>query len=138
MDPRSEPDPASFAFGRSGERSFRFRCRRSGNCCRVRGYVWLAPGEDQLLAQSLSLSPEAFRRRFVRTVPCPRTGVLREALTERLDGRCALLEGHNECGVYSARPEHCRRFPFWSSISNDPAAFERALELCPGLEEEKR
>jgi Fe-S-cluster containining protein len=101
--------------------------------------VWLAPAgareasEVQRLAARLGLSPEVFRARFVRTVPDPQTGELRESLREEPDGRCPLLQGANTCSVYTDRPEHCRTFPYWPSTLGDAAAFGRAAEICPGI-----
>jgi Fe-S-cluster containining protein len=129
------PDPGFWA-----RRPFRFACRRSGRCCTVgEGHVYLAPGEDRTLAEALGMALEAFRARFVRLVVDPRTQAPREALREAEhlppgNGRCALLEGHNHCSVYAARPEHCRRFPYWDSVLEGGAGFERALETSPGIE----
>jgi len=113
---------------------FGWTCRRSGRCCRVSGYVWLAPDEDARLAAARGAERDAFRRLWLRTVLDPRTGGWREALRERADGSCVLLEGTNECSVYEARPEHCRRFPYWDDVLRDPAALERVRAVCPGIE----
>lgn len=125
--------------GLAGVRPFRFRCQRSGRCCTAGdGYVWVEDRELAGLAAARGLEVDAFRTRFVRTVPDPRTGAHRLALRERVEhgaeGRCALLEGSNECSVYAARPDHCRRFPYWSSVLEDEEAFERARAVCPGIE----
>jgi Fe-S-cluster containining protein len=105
------------------------------------GHVYLAPGEDEALAATLGLAPTIFRERFLRLVTDPRTGALRPALREAEhlppgNGRCALLEGHNHCSVYKARPSHCQRFPYWDSVMEGGEGFERALETCPGIEPE--
>ena len=118
---------------------FRFECQRSGRCCTSGdGHVFLAEGESDALASRLGSDPTAFRERYTRTVPDPRTGELREALREQVDadgaGRCVLLEGSNECSVYDVRPEQCRRFPFWPSIMESEEGFERARATCPGIE----
>jgi Fe-S-cluster containining protein len=121
--------------GLTGRVPFRWACRRSGRCCRVgQGYVWLGEGEEERLAGALGAAPEAFRRLHVRALLDPGTGAWRRALREREDGRCVLLEGGNECSVYAARPEHCRRFPFWDGVLAGGAGFERAREVCPGIE----
>ncbi|MEZ5978154.1 MAG: YkgJ family cysteine cluster protein [Planctomycetota bacterium] len=128
------PDP-----GLRGVKPFRFECHRCGNCCtHGDGHVWLAPGEDARLAAVLGLELDAFRRRHVRTVVDPRSGELREALREEPEGsgRCALLEGANQCTAYTARPEHCRTFPYWPSVLDDADGFERAREVCPGIRPE--
>ena len=119
--------------GLSGVVPFRFACHRCGHCCSGgSGHVWLADGEDERLAAALGATVEAFRARYVRTVPDPETGVLRDSLVEE-GGRCALLAGADHCTVYDARPEHCRTFPFWPRVLADRAAFERARAVCPGI-----
>jgi len=119
--------------GLAGVVPFRFACHRCGHCCTVgEGHVWLEPGEDERLARALGVDRASFLARCVRTVPDPHDGALRPALVER-DGRCVLLEGANNCSVYEARPAHCARFPFWPRVLADPAAFERARAVCPGI-----
>lgn len=117
---------------------FSFTCQRSGRCCTGgEGHVWLAEGEAERLASALSMTTATFREHHVRTVPDPREpGRLRETLRERDEGdggRCTLLEGRNECTVYAARPVHCQTFPYWPSILEDEAGFERARATCPGI-----
>lgn len=122
--------------GASGVVPFRFACHRCGNCCtHGEGYIWLSEGEEDRLAGALGLSPEAFVHRFVIEVPDPKDGKLRRSLRTE-SGRCLLLEGANHCGAYGARPEHCRSFPYWSSVLEDAAGFERARSVCPGIEPE--
>lgn len=98
------------------------------------GAVWLEPGEDARLAAALDMDLESFRARHLRTLPHPRTGELRESLREEDNGRCGLLEGANHCSVYAARPRQCAEFPFWSSITESEEGFERARQVCPGIE----
>jgi Fe-S-cluster containining protein len=142
--PVQQPTGAPRDPGLSAQRPFRFRCRRSGRCCTVgEGHVYLAPGEEVVLAATLGLDPSVFRARFLRLVTDPQTGALRPALREAEhlpagNGRCALLEGHNHCSVYASRPLHCQRFPYWDSILAGGEGFERALETCPGIEPEPR
>ncbi len=117
-----------------GDAPFGFACQRSGNCCSgERGFVWLAEGEAATLAVALGIEEQALARSFLRTVPDPRSGVLRSSLTEDAEGRCVLLAGRNECRVYGARPEHCRSFPYWESLVAGGEALERARATCPGI-----
>jgi Fe-S-cluster containining protein len=127
----SERDP-----GLTGVVPFRFACHRCGNCCSAgTGYVWLAEGEIERMAAQLGTSVESFVRTHVRRARDPRTGETRLALRETADsgGRCALLIGKNTCSVYTARPEHCRTFPYWPSVLAEHAAFESARSTCPGI-----
>ena len=115
--------------------SFGFRCRRSGRCCQVRGGVaWVDPSEQAAIASHMNLSNETFRTRHTRQLTDPRSGQLRSALRDREDGACELLDGGNQCSVYEARPKQCRDFPFWGSVADDSGAFERARDICPGIE----
>ncbi|MEZ6014342.1 MAG: YkgJ family cysteine cluster protein [Planctomycetota bacterium] len=120
--------------GLAGVVPFTFGCHRCGHCCsHGSGHVWLAAGEVERLAARLGATPEAFRARYVTHVLRPETGALEESLRERPDGRCPLLEGANECSVYTDRPAHCASFPYWPSVLADPAGFQRAAEVCPGI-----
>jgi Fe-S-cluster containining protein len=117
------------------EVSFGFRCKRSGRCCQVRGGVaWVDPAEQQAIAAHMSMPIETFHAKHTRELTDPRTGELRSALRDREDGACELLEAGNQCSVYEARPKQCRDFPFWDSVADDPASFERARDICPGIE----
>lgn len=118
---------------------FTFQCQRSGHCCtHGEGYVWVEPGEVATLAAAKGMDETAFRARHVRTVLDPLRGELRLSLTESAElppgnGRCSLLEGTNHCGVYDARPTHCRTFPYWDSVMGGGEGFERARAVCPGI-----
>lgn len=119
--------------GLDGVVPFTFACHRCGHCCTAgEGHVWVEEDEVARLAARLGLDEPIFRERYLRTVPDPRTGALRTSLREER-GRCVLLEGTNHCGVYADRPRHCATFPFWESVRNEPAAFERARSVCPGI-----
>lgn len=126
--------------GLDGVVPFRFRCQRSGRCCTGgSGHVWVEPDEVAALAAETGRAPEDFARDALREVVDPRTGAARLSLKERPDaaggesGACALLEGRNECTVYDARPRHCRSFPYWPSVLEEPEAFEAARATCPGI-----
>src|SRR6187455_2111299 len=116
--------------GLSGSVPFRFSCTRCGHCCSGgSGNVWIEEREIAGMARALGTSPERFAERHVRRVGERLS--LRETANE--GGRCALLIGKNTCSVYEARPEHCRRFPYWESVLGDAAAFEAARATCPGI-----
>lgn len=87
------------------------------------------------LAAELELSKAEFAQRFVRSVVDPNTGAARLALRDRPDGACILLAGDHECIAYRARPQGCADFPFWPSVLEDADGWERAVAMCPGIEE---
>jgi hypothetical protein len=107
---------------------FRFRCRRSGNCCaRPEGVVRVTPDDVARISAHLGMSEAAFRSRYVAA-----SG---DRLADGLGPRCVFLaEGrHASCTIYAARPERCRSWPFWDE-HRDPAALAAAARICPGIE----
>ncbi|AKJ64151.1 YkgJ family cysteine cluster protein [Kiritimatiella glycovorans] len=98
-----------------------FRCRRCGQCCRRRGYVWLETHDVERLAEFLGIDTDTFLDRFTRIA-----GRARDlSLIENDDGSCVFLK-NGRCEVYQARPLQCRTFP-WAWGQDDPE--------CPGLAE---
>jgi Fe-S-cluster containining protein len=119
--------------GLAGVVPFRFACHRCGHCCSGgEGHVWVEDDEVAPMARRLGMDRAAFVSAYLRTVPDPRSGELRQALTED-GGRCSLLEGTNHCRVYEDRPAHCAGFPYWPSVLEEEAGFERARAVCPGI-----
>ena len=112
---------------------FSFDCHRCGHCCSGgSGYIWVEEAELEGLARAKGMELSAFAESYLRRVPDPRTGEERLSLREER-GRCALLEGTNECSVYTARPAHCSQFPYWPSVMEDEEGFEQARSTCPGI-----
>jgi uncharacterized protein len=106
---------------------FRFRCQRSGNCCaRPEGVVRVGPTDIARIAVHLAMTEAAFRSRFVAA-----SG---DRLVEGLGHRCVFLEdgAPARCTIYPARPDRCRRWPFWDE-HRDPAALSEAARICPGI-----
>ncbi len=113
---------------------FRFACSRCGHCCSGGdGYAWLDVDEVEPLARALDMTAASFVALHAREATHPVTGERRLALRERGDGRCTLLEGRNTCRAYTARPRHCRDFPYWPSVMAGGAGFEAARATCPGI-----
>lgn len=48
------------------------------------------------------------------------------------DGQCLLL-GTEGCRIHEAKPEICRRWPFFDALLKDAGAFGEAKLICPGL-----
>ena len=117
------------AFARLNDTTFpfRFRCQRSGNCCaRPEGVVRVSDTDVARIAAHLGMSEPAFRSRYVAAAG--------DRLVDGLGQRCVFLEDgrHASCRVYAARPDRCRRWPFWDE-HRDPAALAAAARLCPGI-----
>lgn len=109
-----------------------FTCTQCGNCCTgAPGYVWLADGELEAIAEHLKLHPHQFENRHTRRVG------RRRSLLEHDNGDCEFLvqeaDGKRRCGIYAVRPIQCRTWPFWQSTVKSPAAWAAASRGCPGM-----
>jgi Fe-S-cluster containining protein len=112
---------------------FRFRCRRSGNCCAIPGgVVELEDGDAERIAEHLGISVAAFHRRYVR--PGGRH------LVDGEGSRCVFLEDGAAagCSIYPVRPTQCRTWPFWDVLRDDPTALAQARRICPGIDVPER
>jgi Fe-S-cluster containining protein len=102
----------------------RFQCQGSGECCRSRGaygYVYVSLEDRRRLAAHLGLATSAFTRRY-----CAQTDGELHLRDPQLD--CQFLRGVR-CGVYKARPEQCRTWPFWPE-NMDPRVWREEISAC--------
>jgi len=106
---------------------FSFACKRSGNCCaRPDGVVRADAGDVRRIAEHLGLSEAGVRSRYLAS-----SG---DRLAEGLGNRCVFLEdgGEATCGIYPARPERCRTWPFWPELRKG-TELAAACRVCPGI-----
>jgi len=97
-----------------------FQCQRCGACCRQPGFVYLAEGDAERLAEFLETEIYPFTEKY-----CLLMDRQHLALKKCADEIC-LFWGASGCGVYEARPAQCRDFPLkWKT--------ERSLSYCEGL-----
>lgn len=108
-----------------------FGCTRCGQCCEgTAGYVWLEQEDIERLCTELGLEWDSFGRAYVRNVK----GAL--ALVDSSEGNCVFWRGAEEgCGVYGARPEQCRTYPFWPEVIKSEAKWRAEAKRCPGIAE---
>ncbi len=110
-----------------------FECQQCGNCCAGpdEGFIWITANEIELLSENLGLSVEKLREKHLIRV------MTRTSIIEDPDSSdCIFLSninGSRGCAVYSARPNQCRTWPFWSSNLTSPAAWNGAAQKCPGV-----
>ena len=105
-----------------------FECQGSGTCCVSRGsygYVYLTLKDRRRLAKHFKLSTSAFTKRF-----CRQEGPHYVLKGERPE--CVFMVGR-KCGVYSARPEQCRAWPFWPENLNSKTWNQEIAPFCPGI-----
>lgn len=129
----ARPDPVRGIDGNG----LRFTCTMCGNCCTgPEGYVLVNDAEVAALAARLGLGDAEFRKQYTHT------SIAGLSLTERLSpfGRdCIFLDrdkvpGKAVCGVYEDRPRQCRTWPFWKSNLHTRRHWERAKQICPGMD----
>ena len=107
---------------------FRFRCRRSGNCCaRPEGFVRVSEEDVARIAGHLGLSKPSFRSRYLAADG--------KRLLEQQGGSCIFLEAGQpaSCRIHPVRPARCRSWPFWPEVLDDPATLRAARRFCPGI-----
>tara|TARA_A100001015_G_scaffold302089_1_gene389859 strand:- start:470 stop:871 length:402 start_codon:yes stop_codon:yes gene_type:complete len=104
-----------------------FICKNTGNCCLSPGYVYVTPSDIQAMAKDLQLAPDQFSKHFVK-----RINGWNVIASPNFRTRCFLTE-HNQCQVYSSRPEACRSYPDWDVIWDSDASLLQEAKLCKGL-----
>jgi Fe-S-cluster containining protein len=117
----------------------RFECTMCGNCCTgPEGVVLFSPDEGQAMADKVGLPLDEFLSRYSRKVGRQRS--LREKQTE-FGNDCIFLDrnsipGKAVCGLYEARPEQCRTWPFWEGNLRSRKAWEDTKKHvpCPGMD----
>ncbi|MEW5911858.1 MAG: YkgJ family cysteine cluster protein [Thermodesulfobacteriota bacterium] len=106
-----------------------FECQRCGQCCHGRGGIFLRPAQVPAAAAELGLEPPEFLADF-----CRQEDGLYEVLVDA-QGVCRLL-GTQGCRIHQAKPDICRRWPYFDNILARRTAFEDARQGCPGIDPE--
>lgn len=110
-----------------------FECQGCGGCCSGpgEGYIWVAKPEIEIIADSLKMAVEQFRRQYLR-----RVGFRTSIIEHRTTKDCIFLQagaGGKQCKIYSVRPSQCRSWPFWTSNLASPGSWNEAARKCPGI-----
>lgn len=102
----------------------------NGFCCRGEsGYIWINLNEIQKLAQHLKMSMDELSINYIKKINHRYS--LREKKLGENDYACIFFdETLNRCGIYEARPNQCRTFPFWEQFKCNKA---EAKQECPGI-----
>lgn len=105
----------------------RFECQPGcTECCKQRGFVYLAEGDVQRMADFLGMPVAEFERQYVyRTARRPRLRVPR-------DSQCSFLR-EGGCSIHPAKPTQCRIFPFWPELVESRREWKKTARYCPGM-----
>jgi uncharacterized protein len=105
----------------------RFECQPGcTECCRQKGFVYLAPADVANIAAYLHLTPAEFERRYVyRTARRMRLRVPR-------DSSCSFLLAGG-CSIHAVKPAQCRIFPFWPEMVESAREWKKTARYCPGI-----
>ncbi|MDR1732960.1 MAG: YkgJ family cysteine cluster protein [Synergistaceae bacterium] len=107
----------------------RFTCLGCGRCCRGEpGAIFFTPEEGEKVRGFLNLDRERFNAGYVTH----RWG--RPSFVERFNGDCVFLDSKSaKCAIYPLRPLQCSLFPFWPSVVESKAEWDRQARHCPGM-----
>lgn len=106
------------------------RCETcEGNCCiGESGYIWVDQNEMRNIAKSLCIELDELKQRYLFKVK------YRYSIKEKSykDGLACIFfdEKLKRCGIYKARPNQCKTFPFWSYFKNN---IKEVQDECPGI-----
>ena len=106
----------------------RFECQPGcTECCTQHGFVYLAEGDVERIAQFLGMPAIEFERRYVyRTARRMRLRVPRAS-------QCYFLRDGG-CSIHSVKPVQCRVFPFWPELVESRREWRKTARYCPGMD----
>jgi Fe-S-cluster containining protein len=95
-------------------------CRKCGECCRQKGFVYLKKGEDERIADYLAMTSFDFVNAY-----CELQDRQKLVLAKKNGEECVFL-GPGGCRIHSVKPKQCLDFPLlWKT--------ERSRTYCEGL-----
>ncbi len=104
-----------------------FGCTGCGRCCTRPGVVYLHAKDRERLSLFLGVSVAELCDNFLERDEHGEWVARVEAQRP-----CPFLEGE-ACGVYEARPEQCRTYPFWPELVDQEDSWKEEAEHCPGI-----
>lgn len=107
----------------------KFRCQRTGNCCRVDGVVIANQLDIQNIARHLKMDVS----QFLNTYTVVRNGY--RVIADRRFRPGCFVKSNGECAVYSVRPSACRGYPNWDVIWESKEHLMAEFMVCKGLKQ---
>lgn len=108
----------------------RFECQGSGKCCTSHGefgFVFLTIEDRRRMAKHLGLTTATFTRTY-----CEKTNGAWHLIEKKGQPDCRFLKD-KRCGIYEARPEQCRSWPFWPEVMGAKQWTKDVKSFCPGV-----
>lgn len=105
-----------------------FSCTGCGKCCTgAPGYVWVGEAEIVEMAKFLEIEPKEFIQKYTRSV------FGRFALLENKSNYDCVFLKDKLCKIYGARPQQCRKFPWWPENLESKKSWEELSHYCEGI-----
>lgn len=103
-----------------------------GNCCiGESGYIWIKTQEITALAKHLNISVEELGAKYLLKVGYRYS--IKEKIISKNNYACIFFDlEKKQCGVYEARPNQCKTFPFWEHFKNN---IQEVKQECPAIVE---
>lgn len=101
-----------------------------GNCCIGEpGYIWINSNEIVKLADFLKISVEEVGFNYLLKVGYKYS--IKEKQVSPNNYACVFFDlDKKRCGVYEARPQQCRTFPFWDHFKEN---IQEVKKECPAI-----
>lgn len=101
-----------------------------GNCCiGESGYIWISANEIDNLSKLLKISTkECFDKYLIKY---GYKFSIKERQLSKDNFACVFFDlDKKQCGVYEARPNQCRTFPFWEYFKTNE---QEVIDECPAI-----
>ncbi len=107
-----------------------FECKMCGECCYGEGGIFISDQEISEIAKFLDIS----RADFIRIYCEKRLG--QTGIKTGKDGFCIFFDSEKQCLIHPAKPQRCRKWPFFSAIVKSKDNWDLAKDACPGINPE--
>ncbi|MBI4978676.1 MAG: YkgJ family cysteine cluster protein [Spirochaetes bacterium] len=104
---------------------FSFSCKRCGQCCRDRGFVYFTKDDIRRASKVIGMKEKEFAGTYL-------THRGNRFFIKVGDNGCSLLT-ENGCRIQNGKPVQCSSFPYWDEyigVNGELVNFDRE---CPGI-----
>jgi Fe-S-cluster containining protein len=112
----------------------KFKCLKCGNCCKLKGQVYLFPRDVKKISKFLNIPFKSFINKYCR--PITEYYIFKKKryrekwlVLKKKKDRCVFLK-KNICAIYKARPFYCKIAPFSERVLNNKKTLKYFLKNC--------